>query len=274
MPCVILTPVSNSIEPAVDDALKELEKRSYPVWRVRGYSAIDQGRNQLATDAMEQGFDETFWIDADVLFQPDDVEKLRAHNLPLCSGIYPKKGRRELASHVLPGTKELTFGVGGGLVELLYAATGFLHVRREVYLTMQQKLRLPICNTAFGHNMIPFFQPLVVRQARAESGKRKAEEGESPEALDSLNTPLSAPNTRAFAERKPMIGNTPPVLPRYWYLAEDFAFSERARQAGFKIWADTTIRLKHIGSYGYSWEDAGQELPRFATYGYSLGGGK
>ena len=54
MSCVILTPVSNSIEPAVDDALKELEKRGYPVWRVRGYSAIDQGRNQLATDAMEQ----------------------------------------------------------------------------------------------------------------------------------------------------------------------------------------------------------------------------
>ena len=59
-PCVILTPVSNNIEPAVDDALKELEKRGYPVWRVRGYSAIDQGRNQLATDAMEQGFDETW----------------------------------------------------------------------------------------------------------------------------------------------------------------------------------------------------------------------
>jgi len=176
-PCVILTPVASTIEPPVDDALKELEKRGYPVWRVRGYSAIDQGRNQLATDAMEQGFVETLWIDADVLFKPDDVEKLRSHNLPLCCGIYPKKGRRELASHVLPGTKELTFGAGGGLTELLYAATGFLHVRREVYLTMQRKLRLPICNTAFGHNMIPFFQPLIVRQ-RTQGDKDRARAGD------------------------------------------------------------------------------------------------
>jgi GT2 family glycosyltransferase len=36
-----------------------------------------------------------------------------------------------------------------------------------------------------------------------------------------------------------------------WYLAEDYAFCERARQCGFKIMADTTIRLWHIGEYAY-----------------------
>jgi hypothetical protein len=55
----------------------------------------------------------------------------------------------------------------------------------------------------------------------------------------------------------------------HWYLQEDYAFCERARQCGFKIMADTTIRLWHVGSYGYSWEDAGSDKERFPTYGFT-----
>ncbi len=56
----------------------------------------------------------------------------------------------------------------------------------------------------------------------------------------------------------------------HWYLAEDFAFSERARRAGHEVLADTTIRLRHMGDYGYRWEDAGSELGRYATYTLNL----
>ena len=55
-----------------------------------------------------------------------------------------------------------------------------------------------------------------------------------------------------------------------WYLAEDFAFSERARQCGYTILADTTIRLRHFGSYGYSWEEAGGEVRRYKSYRYRV----
>ena len=48
--------------------------------------------NQLATDALMQGFEETMWIDSDVAFSPDDVQQLRDHDLPITCGIYPKKG--------------------------------------------------------------------------------------------------------------------------------------------------------------------------------------
>jgi hypothetical protein len=53
--------------------------------------------------------------------------------------------------------------------------------------------------------------------------------------------------------------------PGYWYLGEDYAFCERARQAGHKIVVDSTIRLGHIGSYTYGWEDAAQAMPRVAA---------
>jgi GT2 family glycosyltransferase len=55
-----------------------------------------------------------------------------------------------------------------------------------------------------------------------------------------------------------------------WYLAEDYAFCERARRAGFKVLVDTRVRLFHVGSYAFGWEDAGGELQRFDEYVFRL----
>jgi len=217
--CVILVPFAGQILPHCERALKELERRGYAVWRVGGYAAIDQGRNQMATDALRAGFEETMWVDADIDFHPDAVERLRSHRLPIVCGIYPQKGKRALACHILPGTRQMVFGEGGGLVELLYGATGFMLVHRRVYERMQQKLQLPVCNERFGTAMVPFFQPLA----------QGCEDG-------------------------------------HWYLAEDYAFCERARQCGYRIMADTAVRLWHIGSYAFGWEDAGMERPRVASF--------
>jgi hypothetical protein len=39
------------------------------------------------------------------------------------------------------------------------------------------------------------------------------------------------------------------------YLSEDFAFSERARRAGFGIWANPSVALTHFGSWDYQVQD-------------------
>jgi len=217
--CVVLVPYSNSIVPRVHDALKELERRGYVVRLVPGYAAIDQGRNQMATDALMDGFEETMWIDSDVAFHPDAVDRLRSHDLPIVCGIYPQKGVRALACHVMPGAPQVVFGKDGGLIDLLYAGTGFLHIRREVYRDVQEKLNLPMCNERFRRPMIPFFLPMAA-----------------------------------------------PFQDGHWYLAEDYAFCTRAKQCGYRIMADTTIRLWHVGTYSYGWEDAGAERERFGSF--------
>jgi hypothetical protein len=186
---------------------------------LRGASAIDQARNLMARDALRDGFTELMWIDADIAFEPADIELLRSHDAPFVCGLYPKKGARALACHVLPETRELTFGAEGGLTEILYASGGFTLVRSHVYTAIKEKLALPECNARFGEAFIPFYMPLV------------------------QETELGA-----------------------WYLAEDFAFSERARRAGFKVQADTRIRLRHIGRYAYQWEDAGGEVRRHDSF--------
>ena len=39
------------------------------------------------------------------------------------------------------------------------------------------------------------------------------------------------------------------------YLSEDWAFTERARRLGFKVWCDTSQKLGHAGRYVYTWDD-------------------
>ena len=234
--CVVLVPSQGRIVKQCETALQELSRRGYIVRRVEGYSAIDQARNQMGSDALNDGFQETLWIDSDIGFQPDDVEKLRQHGLPLSCGIYPKKGQRELAIHILPGTPTMRLGISGGLHEVLYCGTGFLHVRRSVYETMISTLNLPVCNEHANRPMWPFFQPLV----------------------------RSAP----WHSRRAAIADGDP--PGHWYLGEDFAFCHRARQCEIPIIADTTIRLWHIGDYAYSWEEAGIDRQRFGDFHFQF----
>jgi hypothetical protein len=108
---VVLVPCyARALDPACDEALRQLEARGIPVRRIAGHASIDQARSQMATDALEAGFDELLWVDADVVFDPKDVDHIRNLGEPLVAGLYPKKGKRVLAAHMLPGVKRLVFG--------------------------------------------------------------------------------------------------------------------------------------------------------------------
>ncbi len=160
--CVVLVPVADKIEPDCARGLFELERQGYTVWRLYGASAIDQARSQMATDALAAGFEELMWIDADIDFPVDAVNRLRALDLPVVCGVYAKKGRRELVVHFERGTDQLVFGEGGGVLEIKYAATGFLLTKRCVYEKIEAAEQLPTCNRQFGTPTVPYFLPMVV----------------------------------------------------------------------------------------------------------------
>jgi hypothetical protein len=219
---VVLVPTMDGRpQRACEDGLRALERRGIEVRRVAGFSAIDLGRSVLATRALADGFDELFWIDDDIGFDPEDVFRLRDTGEALVAGIYPKKGRRELAVHVVPGTRSFAFGRDGSLSEVRYVGTGFMYTHRRLYEAMAPEL--PVCNEHFGERVIPYFLPFVVK---AESGP--------------------------------------------WYLGEDYAFCERARRAGHRVMVDTRVRLYHVGTYAYGWEDAGSTITRHESYRYGF----
>lgn len=218
--CIVLVPYLTHIEPGCERGLRELEKRGLEVRRYPASAAIDRTRSEMATTVLAEGWDEIMWIDSDIVFEADDVARLRSHELPFVAGVYAKRGTGGLACHLEALAIELRVGEGGGLVPVRYVGMGFVLARRQVFDDVATTFALPRCNTAFSAPVVPYFLPMVIEDARTAGG--------------------------------------------YWYLGEDYAFCERARRAGHAIVVDTTIRLGHIGSYVYGWEDAAQTVPRVA----------
>jgi len=216
--CIVLVPYTTHIEPSCERGLRELERSGLEVRRYPATAAVDRTRSEAATAALRDGFDELMWIDADISFQPADVDRLRSHDLPIVAGVYAKKGQQGLAMHPLPETREIHLGDGGGLLPVRYIGAGFVLTQRRVYEDVQRTFSLPATNVQFGVPAVPYFLPMVIADDAVAGG--------------------------------------------YWYLSEDYAFCERARQAGHSVVADTTIRLGHVGRYIYGWEDAGQAIPR------------
>ena len=42
---------------------------------------------------------------------------------------------------------------------------------------------------------------------------------------------------------------------RWIYLSEEWAFCQRAKQLGFKVWCDFSVKLGHIGTQVFSWDN-------------------
>jgi glycosyltransferase involved in cell wall biosynthesis len=203
--CVVLVPAHKYIEPDCEIMLHVLEDRGYTVRRTFGNADISAARSRMASRALDDGFDELMWIDSDIAFHPDDVEKLRGARRTVVGGVYPVRDRRRLACVALPETEVIKCGADGGIYQVRYIATGFLHTRRAVYEDVQRFFSLPLCTQKF----VPYFANWLHQRADGQ----------------------------------------------HTYLGEDYAFCERAAQAGHNIFADTTIRLGHIGPYPYMWED-------------------
>lgn len=163
--CVVLVPYARVIEPRCQECLLALANRGYPVRVLPGCSLVDLARGTLATNAYDEGFAETLWVDSDIVFSVADVERLREHNRPFTAGIYPKKGPKEFAA-TFAQSGTYCFGAKGSLLEVRYAGMGFTHVRREVYEAIEKSGLVPRCDSVFeaGRTMVPYFLPMTVRE--------------------------------------------------------------------------------------------------------------
>lgn len=158
--CVVLVPVAKTIEPECEAGLTQLASRGYPVRFLRGGSQIDLVRSAMASQAIQDGFEELMWIDSDIQFNPDDVDRLREHGVAFVAGIYPKKDRDEFACQFAqPGP--VVFGDGGGLIPMKGVGMGFTLIRRGAFDSIGD---LPACGGGYDPalKVVPYFLPMVV----------------------------------------------------------------------------------------------------------------
>jgi len=166
---IILVPVGSHVEPACDEALRQIEKDGIKVYRKYGFSAIDQGRCVMAQQAIDEDYEHLFWIDSDMAFHPTDVYKIINRNInsggnyPFVTGAYSVKGWPALTTKFHAGFDEILFGRHGALYEVEYAATGFMYTHVSVYENIKLQYNLhPVKIWGGQYTVHPWFLPQII----------------------------------------------------------------------------------------------------------------
>lgn len=126
-------------------------------------SLIPRARNAAVAHFLNSDYSHLFFIDSDIEFDPESVIKLLRHNKKVISGVYPKK--YQVLERVVSGEETVDFAFGGeinfnqdGLIESAYIPTGFLMVKREVFIEIAaKKPELKYKNDIDGYGQLDTF---------------------------------------------------------------------------------------------------------------------
>jgi len=159
-------------------------------------------------------YDRILWVDSDVIFSPQDVENIIAHDVDVVSGFVKRDVNvfaLKLYGKLSSGLSFMADVVEYGRDEKGDPVNGFdevLKLRNEDGL-----IEFGACGGAF----------LCIRRGVYEA------------------IPYPWYKTRWLDQWE----GDPPVLKAQLDLSEDLAFSETLKEAGFKIWADPMVRPTH-----------------------------
>lgn len=191
-----------------------------PLWND---ALIGRSRSLMCTEFLKTDSDVMVIIDDDIVFEPDDFWKIvegARETRSVYGGAYVTRSTTpHLTSRFLPNSGELVFAQTPNRrpIEFQYLATGFWAVHRDV------------------------FEAMIGAEFHDAYGTHRIEEVTL--GADRPFYPFFSPYTFREADGQ------------LHYLSEDWAFSARARDLGFKVWVDQSIILIHMGDYPYTVRD-------------------
>ncbi len=226
---VILVPCYKYLEPETEQGLVELKRRGWTAEVRHGLAAIDAARSIMASWALQQGYENLFWIDSDIGFTWRDFQLVAQFPDRFCCGPYMLK-QMQGGIAVMPLDGEVVDCTTRGVKQIRGAGFGFMKTHRSIYEAMIKGLPrtdlngttvspgfivepVPACEDSHGQSPLwPFFQPRIFEI----NGKKG-------------------------------------------YYGEDFSFCLLAERLGFRLYADFDTDLVHIGRHGYRWrQDSGR----------------
>lgn len=160
-------------------------------------SLVHRARNEMTATFLKSDHSHMMWLDADIVFAPEDVAKLWNHQVEVAVAFYAMK---RLGNPIAAWR-------GGKLVDLKdcpaepfevdFAGTGFMLIRRNVI----ERLAASAQHYEGPNGTVPLIYDTLIHDGIFES--------------------------------------------------EDYNFCRKAREAGFRIIGDPSIRLGHIGQFVY-----------------------
>lgn len=188
-----------------------------------GDALIDRARSREASYFLRNTEDDVLlMIDDDVQFNPLDaikVARLAYEKKGIACGAYIIKREQFqwITCKPLEDSPPIIFGTDSVPVEVKWPGTGFLAIHRNVLQDMIDE--------------------------------SKNFEEYHPNHLDFLH-PTDLKFWDFFMPMKYKFPNGDKIE-----LSEDWAFGEKARNIGYKIWLDPSVRLTHWGLYGFTLDD-------------------
>lgn len=134
----VALPVYGGLDPLFSQCLARLIKDPPVAMALRmqpGDSLVSRSRNTLTADFLESDCTDLVFIDTDLVFSNEQLERLCGHDAEVVGGFYPKKQPGPVA-WVCNGCLTPTTPGADGLQEVRYMGTGFLRVRRGVFERM------------------------------------------------------------------------------------------------------------------------------------------
>jgi len=159
----LLLNVYAGVELTFVDAAEKLQQAGWSWWRKGRDALITRSRSMLVSNWWRESGDDVFlMVDNDIIFRPEDAEKI-VERTRECKGVigatYPWRGATGMAVRLCDGFTD--FKKDAVPVPCDYLATGFMCVHRDVIDAMVKAL--PICSPQ-DKNMAywPMFQTLIV----------------------------------------------------------------------------------------------------------------
>jgi len=134
---------------SVVELVRDLERSGVPYDILTGSdSAVHRNRYYLTEEFMHSGWSHMLFIDADIEFTSEDVQKLWNIEADVAVGVYRlKRDGSDLAAHTDGKLLQLD-ELQAGVIPVDYAGTGFMLITRDVFERIAHEL--PLIQTERG----------------------------------------------------------------------------------------------------------------------------
>lgn len=201
---------------------------------------ISRGRDDLVEEARKHKCDEIFFIDADVQPSALHAARLLSHDVDIVAGCYAKR---------VPGAPQWPYHATGepkvgDLVPCHDVATGFLRVKMGVFDALDAKFPFRRYQHDGEPSKMSYF-PVMLAAKGSHLSPAESTLAAIRCILDGSGGGL-APDTLLAEIVREMGKEWPSEV-----TGDDISWARMCRAAGFTVYADSRLRIRHHGSIGF-----------------------